>query len=121
MTRVHSGMLTLNQFIAGPATWTMSGNEIHDYAAGLWHNGQDSSGTRLTVDNNQFSAESGALANNIGVLFTGVNNPGVNFTNNDISGQDYGMIIWGSSSNITLDGSNTIDGGGTGLSVTGNA
>jgi len=35
MTHVHAGITTLNFTAAGPATWNISGNNIHSYAAGL--------------------------------------------------------------------------------------
>ncbi len=114
MTRVWTG-IHLNDFhlAGGPATWTISGNEIHSYAAGLLYWLQYGSATPLTFDNNQISAETGAVANNFGVLITTVQNSDqLHFTNNTITGTDYGIGLTNvSTSNvISLDGTNSIVG-----------
>jgi uncharacterized delta-60 repeat protein len=114
MTRVWTG-IHLNDFhlAGGPATWTISGNEIHSYAAGLLYWLQYGSATPLTFENNQISAETGAVANNFGVLITTVQNSDqLNFTGNTITGTDYGIGLTNvSTSNvISFDGTNSIVG-----------
>ncbi len=114
MTRVWTGLHTNNfNGASGPATWTMSGNEVHSYAAGLWYNLQYNGATGLTVNNNQFSAEAGAVANNFGILMVSIQdavNP--SFTNNTITGTDYGIAMTNvpTSNTITLGATNSITG-----------
>ncbi len=114
MTRVWTG-IHLNDFhlAGGPAAWTISGNNIQSYAAGLLYWLQYGSATPLTFENNQISAATGAVANNFGVLITTVqNSDGINFTNNTISGTGYGIGLTNVSTSdvITLDGTNSISG-----------
>src|SRR5262249_22064246 len=64
-----------------------------------------------TVDNNQFTAEAGAVANNFGILAVTIQdavNP--SFTNNTITGHDYGVGLANvsTSNTITLGSSNAI-------------
>ena len=114
MTRVWTGVHTNNMSGAtGPATWKMEGNEVHSYAAGLWYNLQYNRATGLTVNSNQFYAETGAVANNFGILIVSIQDA-VNpiFTNNTITGTDYGIAMTNvpTSNNITLGSTNTITG-----------
>ena len=114
MTRVWTGLHTNNHNGAGgPASWSFSGNQVSSYAGGLWYNQQYNSATPLTVNNNQFSAETGAVANNYGVQFVSIQDA-VNpvFTNNTITGTDYGFIGWNlsTSNTVTLGATNTITG-----------
>jgi hypothetical protein len=114
ITRVWTGVHTNNFHTAGgPATWTISGNEIHSYAAGLLYWLQYGSATHLTFNSNHLFAEAGAVANNFGVLIVTLQNTDtLAFTNNTITGTDYGVGLTNvSTSNIvTLDGSNSVTG-----------
>ena len=113
MTRVWTGIHTNNFSQAGPSTWSVSGNTIQSYAAGIWDNLQYLAATSLTIDHNQISAEVGAQPGNIGVLMVSIQGSvGVSFTNNTISGTDYGIQAWNDSTTntITLDSTNTISG-----------
>ncbi len=113
MTRVWTGVHTNNFSQAGPATWTVSGNTIHSYAAGIWDNLQYQAATSLSIDHNTISAETGAQPKNIGVFLVSIQDAvGVHFTNNAISGTDYGIQAWNdpTSNTITLDSTNTISG-----------
>jgi CSLREA domain-containing protein len=112
MTRAWTGVHTNNFFApGGPATWTLSGNEVHSYAGGLLYWLEYQNATGLTVNNNQFSAESGAVANNFGVLFVSIQdavNP--SFTNNTINGHNYGVGLFNvpTSNHITLGATNSV-------------
>ena len=114
MTRVWSGLHTnFFQTAVGPATWTMSGNEIHSYAGGLLYWLQYNGATGLTVNNNQFIAETGAVANNFGILVVSIQdavNP--SFTNNTITGHNYGVGLFNvpTTNMITLGATNSISG-----------
>ena len=121
MTRVCSGVHTNNFSLAGTGSWSVSGNEIHSYAAGLWHNFQYSNATNLTVANNQFLAEAGAVANDIGILIvTQQDAISTSLTGNTISGHDYGVVLYNtvSSNPITLGSTNTISNNGVGVYLT---
>src|SRR6185369_10101199 len=111
MTRAWTGLHTFNFSAAGPATWTFSGNEVHSYAAGLWHSQHFLSPTGLTINNNQFSAEASAVANNFGLLLTDIKDT-VNstITNNTITGHSYGVGLFDvpTSNTITIGSTNSI-------------
>lgn len=114
MTKVWSGLHTNNFSTAGgPPTWAFSGNEVHSYAGGLLYWLQYQAATPLTVNNNQISAETGAVANNFGILIVSIQdtlNP--TFTNNTITGTDYGVGVFNvpTSNTITLGATNSIVG-----------
>jgi parallel beta-helix repeat protein len=113
MTHVWSGLHTNNFYLPGPTTWTMSGNEVHSYAGGLLYWLQYQAATGLTVSNNQFFAETGAVANNFGMLLVSIQDSvKPTFTNNTITGTDYGVGLTNvsTSNTITLDSSNSIVG-----------
>ncbi len=65
----------------------------------------------MTISNNQFSAEASAVTNNYGVQFISIQDA-INpvFTNNTITGTDYGIILWNvpTSNTITLGATNSI-------------
>jgi hypothetical protein len=112
MTRVWTGIHTSQHSAVGaPASWIISGNEIHSYASGLDYWNHFGSATPLTFTNNQITAEPTAVANNFGILIVTINdsiNPA--FTGNTITGTDYGLGITNSSTTntITFDGTNTV-------------
>ncbi len=114
MTGVWTGIHTNDFHLSGgPALWTISGNEIHSYAAGLCYWLQYQSATNLTVDNNHFFAESGAVTNNFGILVTSIQNAlNPSFINNTISGTEYGIGIFNvpTSNTVTLGPTNSISG-----------
>ena len=113
MTRVWTGVHTNNFSTAGgPATWLISSNEIHSYAAGILYWLQFNSATSATINANTITAEGAAVANNFGMLFVSTQNtvsPVV--TNNTISGTDYGVGLTNTSTSnvITFDSSNSIN------------
>ncbi len=112
MTRVWSGLHLFNHNTSGgPATWTVSGNDIHSFAAGILYWLQYNGATGLTISNNQITAETGAVANNFGILFVSIQNS-VNptLTNNTITGTDYGIGLTNTSTSnvITLGSTNSI-------------
>lgn len=124
MTKVLTGLHT-NAFSSagGPATWTVSGNEIHSFAGGIWHNLQYDSATSITIDNNQIFAEAGALANNYGIQLVSLQGTvGATITRTTITGTDYGLIAWNASTanTPTLGSSNSIVNAKTGVYVTNN-
>ncbi|OWK44982.1 Flagellar hook-length control protein FliK [Fimbriiglobus ruber] len=114
MTRVWTGVHLSNFSLAGgPATWSVAGNTIQSYAAGVWYNLQYQGATGLTLNNNQISAATGAVPNNFGVLMSSVQdtvNPTV--TNNTITGTDYGVVLFNASTTntVTLGSTNTVTG-----------
>src|SRR5206468_5690768 len=64
MTRVWTGLHTNNMNGAvGPVSWSFSNNEVHSYAGGLLYWLEYNGATPLTINNNQFTAEAGAVAN----------------------------------------------------------
>jgi hypothetical protein len=125
MTRVWTGIHTSQHNAAGgPASWTVSGNEIHSYASGLDYWNHFGSATPLTFTNNQITAEPAAVANNFGILIVTINDS-INpvFTGNTITGTDYGVGITNSSTanTVTFDGTNTVsDAGVAGVLLTNN-
>jgi hypothetical protein len=114
MTRVWTGIHTTGHNGAGgPASWTFSGNEIHSYASGLCHWLHYNGATNLTFDNNDIFAETGAVANNFGMLIVSIQNAvNPSYTNNTVTGTDYGIGLFNvsTSSFITLGSTNTITG-----------
>ena len=114
MTRVWTGVHMNNFSLAGgPATWSVSGNTIQEYAAGVLYWLEYGSATHLTLDNNQISATTGAVANNFGILMVSVQNTDTALvTNNSISGTDYGVGLTNvsTSNTITLGATNSISG-----------
>jgi hypothetical protein len=125
MTRVWTGIHTSQHSAAGgPASWTVSGNEIHSYASGLDYWNHFGSATPLTFTNNQITAEPAAIANNFGILIVTINDS-INpvFTGNTITGTDYGIGITNSSTTntVTFDETNTVsDAGIAGVLLTNN-
>jgi len=114
MTRVWTG-IHLNNFNGpiGPLNWSVTNNEIHAYAGGLLYWLQYNGATSLTASGNQISAEAGAVANNFGILMVSIQdavNP--SFTNNSVTGNDYGIGMFNvSTSNfITLGSTNSVIG-----------
>src|SRR5207247_2115665 len=114
MTRVWTGVHTNNFSLAGgPATWSISNNEIHSYAEGILYWLQFNSATSATMNANAISAEAGAVANNFGVLMVTIQS-GISpiFTNNIITGTDYGVGLTNTSTPnvVTLGATNAITG-----------
>lgn len=114
MTRAWTGVHINNHNGAGgPASFPITGNEIHAYAGGILYWLQYNQATGATISGNQITAETGAVANNFGVLIVS-NQDAVNstFTNNTITGHDYGVGLFNvpTSNNITLGATNSISG-----------
>jgi hypothetical protein len=113
-TKVWSALHTNNFHLAGaPASWSFTGNEVHSYAGGVLNWLEYGSARSLTIDNNSFTAEAGAVANNSAIEFVTVQD-GVTptVTNNTITGYDYGVIVTNctGSTPITIGSTNSIAG-----------
>ena len=114
MTRAWTGVHINNHNGAGgPASFLITGNEIHSYAGGILYWLQYNQATGATISGNTITAETGAVANNFGILVVS-NQDAVNstFTSNAISGHDYGVGLFNvpTSNNITLGATNSISG-----------
>ena len=114
MTRAWTGVHINNHNGAGgPASFLITGNEIHSYAGGILYWLQYNQATGATISGNTITAETGAVANNFGILVVS-NQDAVNstFTSNAISGHDYGVGLFNvpTSSTITLGATNSITG-----------
>ncbi len=114
MTKSWTGIHINNHNGAGgPASFLMTGNEIHSYAGGILYWLQYNQATGATISGNTITAETGAVANNFGILVV-TNQDAVNstFTSNAISGHDYGIGLFNvpTSSTITLGATNSISG-----------
>jgi Calx-beta domain/Right handed beta helix region/Domain of unknown function (DUF4214) len=114
MTRAWTGVhINNHNGGGGPASFTISGNEIHSYAGGILYWLQFNGATGATINNNQMTAEAGAVANNFGVLMVSIQNA-VNptFTNNTVSGHNYGIGLFNvpTTSTITLGSTNSVSG-----------
>lgn len=114
MTRTWTGVHINNHNGAGgPVSFPITGNEIHAYAGGILYWLQYNQATGATISGNTITAETGAVANNFGVLIV-TNQDAVNstFTSNTISGHDYGVGLFNvpTSNNITLGATNSISG-----------
>ncbi len=114
MTKTWTGF-HLNNFngAGGPGSWTISGNTVQSYASGLDYWLEYNGATGLTFTNNQLSAETGAVANNFGILMVSIQdavNP--SFTSNTITGTDYGVGLTNTSTSniVTLGATNSITG-----------
>ena len=115
MTRAWTGVHVNNHNGAGgPAAFNITGNEIHAYAGGILYWLQFNGATSATINNNQITAETtGAVANNFGVLMVSIQNAvNASFTNNTITGHNYGVGLFNvpTSNNITLGATNSITG-----------
>ncbi|MCX6306917.1 MAG: DUF1565 domain-containing protein [Bacteroidetes bacterium] len=114
MTKVWTGAhINNHNGLGGPANFNFTGNEVHSYATGLAYWLNFNQATPLTVNNNQFYAETGAVANNFGILVVTLQDAVTpTFTNNTITGTDYGigMANVPTSGTITLGSTNTITG-----------
>ena len=114
MTKAWTGVHINNHNGAGgPVSFPITGNEIHSYAGGILYWLQYNQATGATISNNTITAETGAVASNFGILVVS-NQDAVNssFTNNTISGHDYGVGLFNvpTSNNITLGATNSISG-----------
>jgi CSLREA domain-containing protein len=114
MTRSWTGIHINNHSGGGgPASFNITGNEIHSYAGGILYWLQFNGATGATINNNQMTAEATAVANNFGVLVVSIQNA-VNptFTNNTVSGHNYGVGLFNvpTTSTITLGATNSISG-----------
>ncbi|WP_020468704.1 right-handed parallel beta-helix repeat-containing protein [Zavarzinella formosa] len=111
MTRVWTGVHLSNFSQAGPATWSVSGNDISSYAGGILDWLSYSNATGVTIDGNKISAATGAVTNNVGVMFESVQD-GVKptFTNNTITGTDNGVVLFNvpTTNTITLGSTNSV-------------
>jgi hypothetical protein len=114
MTRSWTGIhINNHNGGGGPAGFNITGNEIHSYAGGILYWLQYNGATGATINNNQMTAEAGAVANNFGVLTVSIQNA-VNptFTNNTMTGHNYGIGLFNvpTTSTITLGATNAISG-----------
>ncbi|MBP6820549.1 MAG: hypothetical protein KA368_03350, partial [Acidobacteria bacterium] len=114
MTKAWTGIHINNHNGAGgPASFLMTGNDIHSYAGGILYWLQYNQATGATISGNTITAETGAVANNFGILVVS-NQDAVNstFTSNAISGHDYGVGLFNvpTTSTITLGATNSISG-----------
>ncbi|HMY76624.1 MAG TPA: hypothetical protein PLQ88_32695, partial [Blastocatellia bacterium] len=97
----------------GPANFLITGNQINSYAGGILYWLQYNQATGATISNNTITAETGAVANNFGILVvTNQDAVASTFTGNTISGHDYGVGFFNvpTSSTITLGATNSISG-----------
>ena len=96
MTGVWTGIF-INNFNSGSgvANWNVTGNEIHSFSAGICYRYQKQNAASINFNNNRISAETAAVDNNFGILIISVKDS-VNpiFTNNIISGTDYGIGLF---------------------------
>jgi autotransporter-associated beta strand protein len=131
MTRVHTGVLTLNHHLAGgPTGWTISGNTVSAYGAGVWANQRYSAASPLTISNNTITDLTApnsvpGFANfdgkSIGLLVTTLQNAqSLTVTGNSITGMGFGVVLYNteSSSPVVLGGTNTIGGNAVGVYLT---
>ena len=111
MTSVWTGVHLSNFGLAGPATWTISHNDISSYAGGILYWLAYNSSTGVTIDGNTVAAAPGAVANNFGVMFDSVQSSvKPTFTNNTITGADYGIGIFDvpTTNTLTLGATNAV-------------
>jgi len=114
MTKVWAGIKLDNHHSAGgPLTWTVSGNEIHSYAAGFIYFDQKQNATPVTFSNNKIFSDSGAVTDNLGMLLVSVKdslNPV--FADNIITGTEYGIVVSNvpGINHLSIAGSDTITG-----------
>jgi CSLREA domain-containing protein len=114
MTRAWTGVhLNNHNGAGGPASFTISGNEIHSYAGGILYWLQFNGATGATISNNTITAEPTAVANNFGILVVS-NQDAISstFTSNAISGHNYGIGLFNvpTTNNITIGATNSISG-----------
>ena len=114
MTRAWTGIHINNHNGAGgPASFLITGNEIHSYAGGILYWLQFNGATGATINNNQMTAEATAVANNFGILVVSNQNAvSSTFTNNTITGHNYGIGLFNvpTTNTITLGATNSITG-----------
>ncbi len=114
MTKAWTGVhINNHNGPGGPASFLITGNEIHSYAGGILYWLQYNQATGATISGNMITAETGAVANNFGVLMVSIQdmlNP--SFTNNTITGHDYGIGLTNTSTSnsITVGSTNAITG-----------
>jgi hypothetical protein len=114
MTRVWTGVHINDHHTAGgPASFSISGNEIHSYAGGILYWLTYNAATGATINNNQITAQATAVANNFGLLIV-TNQDAVSstITNNTITGHNYGVGLFNvpTTNTITLGATNSITG-----------
>ena len=112
MTRVNVGWQDDNYYLASPGAGTVvDNNQIHTYHRGIFHNLQYQSATAATITNNQIFAETTgdfpASTTNFGVELATIQSAvGVTVTNNNSTGNVYGILLWNvpTTSTITVSG-----------------
>ncbi len=114
MTRAWTGVhLNNHNGAGGPASFNITGNEIHAYAGGILYWLQFNGATGATISSNTITAEPTAVANNFGILVVS-NQDAISstFTSNAISGHNYGIGLFNvpTSNNITIGSTNSISG-----------
>lgn len=112
MSGVWTG-IAVNDFNSpcGNTNWNITGNEIYFYSAGFYFRNQKQNAAPLNFNNNRIIAETGAVADNIGLLIISVKDSVyTNFLNSRITGADYGIALFDNSTvrKINLTGSDTV-------------
>ena len=113
MTRVNVGWQTDNHFQASTGAGTVvSNNEIRAYHRGIFHNLQYGTASTATIsDNNIFAETNGdfaASATNFGIEVASIATAvGVTLTNNNSTGNVYGILLW----NLSTTGVVSVSGG----------
>ena len=116
MTRVWTG-IHLNNFsgAGGPASWNISNNTIQSYAGGILYWLEFNGATPATFDHDSISLETtgvaAAPAGNFGIFVVSVQNAiNPTFTNDTVTGTDYGVAVFNAptSHTITLGSTDSI-------------
>ena len=99
------------QASTGAAT-AVSNNTIRAYHRGIFHNLQYGTASAATISGNNIFAETtgdfAASASNFGIELSSIQSAvGVNVTNNNSTGNVYGILLW----NLPTTGTITISGG----------
>lgn|GEM_PF-3432479 len=113
MDNVYTGIVTNNNSQAKGSAWTIGGNTINSFGAGLWYNQAYSTATPLTLSNNVFNKDSDAAAvtNSIGLLITGGPSfVGGSYTGNQFNNYENGVVVWGTDATTTFGSTNSISG-----------
>jgi hypothetical protein len=113
VTRVDVGWQDDNYNSASPGAGTLvTGNEIHTYHRGIFHNLQYQDATAITISNNKIFQETTgdfpASGSDFGIELASLQSAvGATLANNDDSGNTYGLLLW----NLPTTGAVSISGG----------
>ena len=112
MTRAWTGIhINDHHTTGGPANFNLSGNDIRSYAGGILYWLNYNLATGATINGNTITAESGAVANNFGLLIVTLQDAvPTTITNNTITGHNYGVGVFNAptSNSVTLGATNSI-------------